>query len=50
MYFQACVCLFEFSPRFSHGLCINLVQEFSEHLLLALALLQYFCVVKHDVS
>lgn len=50
MYFQACVHLFEFSPRFSHGLCINFVQKFSECLLLALALLQYCCVVKHDVS
>lgn len=39
-----------FRPRFFHGLCIILVQKFPEYLLLALALMQCCCVVKHDVS
>lgn len=41
---------FGFRPRFFHGLCIILVRKFPECLLLALALLQYCCVVKRDVS
>lgn len=50
MYFQACVLLSEFSPRFSHAPCINLAQSFPEHLLPGSLPLQYCSVIKHGVS
>lgn len=43
MYFQPCVHLFEFRLSFSHGLSINLVQEFSKHLLLTGAAAVLLC-------